>query len=199
MVERYKRGGMDDVSKRSWCEYERTLNLVLRHKTTIGTEVAAAPIKTMTTLGVEKIYKALKKGSRVKVRLRQANVCIIRMGRAWDYVFKRYPNMFPVRAVNPFRAVELTHSKGTTKPASRGEAYALHRALDAVAEPHLPSCRSRVSNGTSGQRTCSLDISRGATIDLLSGRTLSAFCTTRPARSCGSRLSLRMASRCSQN
>jgi hypothetical protein len=62
MVERYKRGGMEKVSARSRYEYDRALNLVLRHKTTIGTEVGAAPIKTMTTLGVEKIYKALQKG-----------------------------------------------------------------------------------------------------------------------------------------
>jgi hypothetical protein len=137
MVERYKRDGMEDVSERSRYEYERALNMVLRLMTTIGTEVGAAPIKTMTTLGVEKIYKALKKGTRVKVRLRQANVCMIRMSRAWDYVFKRYPNMFPVPAVNPFRAVELKHGKATTKPASRAEAYALHGALVAAGEPHL--------------------------------------------------------------
>jgi len=62
---------------------------------------------------------------------------MIRMARAWDWVFKRYPNMFPVPAVNPFRAVELTHGKGTGKPASREEAYALHRALVAAGEPHL--------------------------------------------------------------
>ena len=45
--------------------------------------------------------------------------------------------MFPVPAVNPFRAVELTNGKGTTKPTSRAEAYALHRALIAAGEPHL--------------------------------------------------------------
>jgi hypothetical protein len=137
LVERYKRDGMEKVSPRSRPEYERAFNLVLRHKTKIGTEVGAAPIKAMTTLGVEKIYKALLEGTRVKKRLRQANVCMIRMARAWDWVFKRYPNMFPVPAVNPFRSVELTHGKGTTKPASRAEAYALHRALLAANEPHL--------------------------------------------------------------
>jgi len=137
LVNRYMRGGMEKVSARSRPEYERAFNLVLRHKTTIGTEVGAAPIRTMTTLGVEKIYKALQKGTRVKKRLNQANKCMIRMARAWDWVFKRYPNKFPVPAVNPFRAVELTHGKGTTKPASREEAYALHRALVAAGEPHL--------------------------------------------------------------
>src|SRR5262249_55929886 len=109
MVERFKRGGMEKVSERSRPEYERAFNLVLRHKTKIGTDIGAAPIKSMTTLGAEKIYKALQKGTKVEKRLRQANICMIRMARAWDYVFKRYPNMFPVPAVNPFRAVELTH------------------------------------------------------------------------------------------
>jgi hypothetical protein len=45
--------------------------------------------------------------------------------------------MFPVPAVNPFRAVELEHTKGTTRPASRAEAYALHAALVRAGEPHL--------------------------------------------------------------
>ena len=45
--------------------------------------------------------------------------------------------MFPVPNVNPFRAVELEHSKGTTRPTSREEAYALHAALVAAGEPHL--------------------------------------------------------------
>jgi hypothetical protein len=110
------RGGMQKVSARSRPEYERAFNLMLRHKTKIGTEVSAAPIRAMTTLGVEKIYEALQKGTRVKKRLRQANVCMIRMARAWDWVFKRYPNMFPVPAVNPFRSVELTHGRGRRKP-----------------------------------------------------------------------------------
>jgi len=38
----------------------------------------------MTTLGVEKIYEALQKGTRVEKRLRQANVCMIRMACARD-------------------------------------------------------------------------------------------------------------------
>jgi|SRR5262249_17575742 len=62
---------------------------------------------------------------------------MIRMALVWDYVFARYPNMFPVPPVNPFRAIKLKHGKGTTKHASRAEAYALHRALLAAGEPHL--------------------------------------------------------------
>jgi hypothetical protein len=45
--------------------------------------------------------------------------------------------MFAVPNVNPFRSVEMEHRKGTTRPASRDEAYALHVALVAAGEPHL--------------------------------------------------------------
>jgi hypothetical protein len=68
MVERFKRGGMEKVSERSRPEYERAFNLVLRHKTKIDTDIGAAPVKSMTTLGVEKIYKALQKGTKVEKR-----------------------------------------------------------------------------------------------------------------------------------
>ena len=139
-VEVYKRaeaGPWAKLSKRSRPEYDRAFKLVLRHKTNVGTEIGAASLKTITTLGVDKLYAALQKGTKVERRLTQANKCMIRMARVWDYVQSRYPTMFAVPNVNPFRAVELEHSKGTTRPASREEAYALHAALVAAGEPHL--------------------------------------------------------------
>ena len=77
----------------------------------------------------------LQVGTRVAKRLRQANLCVIRMARAWDAVRRLYPTVVP--ADNPFRGVELKHGKGTTRAASRAEAYALHAALIAAGEPHL--------------------------------------------------------------
>jgi len=139
-VEVYKRaeaGPWTKVSKRSRPEYDRAFNLVLRHKTKYGSEVGAAPLKSITTLAVDKLYAALQKGKRVERRLTQANKCMIRMARVWDYVHSRYPAMFAVPTVNPFRAVEMEHSRGTTRPASRDEAYALHAGLVAAGEPHL--------------------------------------------------------------
>ncbi|MBS0270692.1 MAG: hypothetical protein JSS54_17185 [Proteobacteria bacterium] len=49
------------------------------------------------------------------------------MARAWDTVQRLYPAVVP--AANPFGGVELDYGKGTTKPATREEAYALHEAL----------------------------------------------------------------------
>jgi len=138
-VEVYKRSSSawGRVSPRSRPEYERAFKLVLRHKTKVGSEIGAAPLKSITTLGVDKLYAALQKGTMVERRLTQANKCMMRMARVWDYVRSRHPTMFPDPAVNPFRAAELEHSKGTTRPASRHEAYALHAALIASGEPHL--------------------------------------------------------------
>ena len=94
-VEVYKRGpAWDKVSKRSRPEYDRAFNLVLRHKTKVGT-VGAAPLKSITTLGVDKLYAALQKGTKVERRLTQANKCMMRMARVWDYVQSRYPTDVP--------------------------------------------------------------------------------------------------------
>jgi hypothetical protein len=139
-VEIYKReesSAWAKVSKRSRYEYERAFKLVLRHRTKTGTEVGAASLKSITTRGVDKLYLALQKGTKVTRRLTQANKCMARMARVWDYVAARYPSLFSTPPVNPFRAVELQHTKQTTRPASRAEAYALHAALVAAGEPHL--------------------------------------------------------------
>jgi integrase len=45
------------------------------------------------------------------------------------------PQSVPVQ--NPFRGVEKDYGKGTTRPATRDEAYALHAALVAAGELHL--------------------------------------------------------------
>jgi hypothetical protein len=50
-------------------------------------------------------------------------------------VRRLFPKVVP--GENPFRGVELEHGRGTTRPASREEAYALHAALVAEGEPHL--------------------------------------------------------------
>src|SRR5262245_34238074 len=83
------------------------------------------------------LYAKLRVGRRVVKRLRQANLCMMRMARAWDAVRRLYPNVVP--AENPFRGVELEHGKGTTRAASRAEAYKLHAALVTAGEPHLAS------------------------------------------------------------
>ena len=136
MVERYKRSrAWDKVSKRSRYEYERAFRLVLRHRTKKGIELGRAPLASITARGVDKLYEALQKGTKVERRLRQANLCMIRMARAWDSVQRLYPSV--IAGANPFRGVELEHGKGTTPPASRIAAYALHDALVAAGEPHL--------------------------------------------------------------
>lgn len=97
--------------------------------------IEKAPISSVTARGVDKLYEALQKSVRVARRLRQANVCMARMARAWDAVQRLYPGVVPTH--NPFRGVELEHGEGTTSPASRAEAYALHSALLQAGEIHL--------------------------------------------------------------
>ena len=138
MVEVYKRGpAWARVSKRSRPEYERAFRIVLEHATKAGGVVGAASVRSVTALAVDKLYVRLQRGTKVEKRLRTANLCMSRMARAWDYVQARYPNLFAVPLINPFRSVELQYSHGTTRPASRADAFALHRALLDIGEPHL--------------------------------------------------------------
>jgi hypothetical protein len=136
LVERYKRSrAWEKVSSRSRGEYERAFDLVLGHKTKTGTEVGSLPAPSISARAADKLYLALQMGVRVERRIRQANICMIRMARAWDTVQRLYPTIVP--SANPFRGVELDYGKGTTKPATREEAYALHEALKAAGHVHL--------------------------------------------------------------
>lgn len=136
LVERYKRSrAWDKVSARSRPEYTRAFNLVLGHKLKTGQEMRLIAVHAVSARAVDNLYVALQKSERVGRRLRQATICVTRMARAWDSVHRLYPKSVP--AENPFRGVELEHGKGTTRPATRAEAYALHAALIAAGEPHL--------------------------------------------------------------
>src|SRR5262245_12091957 len=109
--------------------------MVLEHKLSNGANLGSLGLNLIDARGVDKLYEALQKGVRVKRRLRQANLCMGLMARAWDVVRRLYPGTVP--AENPFRGVELEHGKGTVRAASREEAYTLHDALIAAGEPYL--------------------------------------------------------------
>ena len=126
---------MGESSQRSRPDYDRAFRLVLGYKLDTGQELRLVPLNAISARGVDKLYVALQKSERVGRRLRQANVCMVRMARAWDAVHRLYPTSVP--AENPFRGVELEHDRQTTQPASRSDAYALHAALIAAGEPHL--------------------------------------------------------------
>src|SRR5262245_46344452 len=137
LIERYKRSPAytDKVSTRSREEYDRAFRLVLSHPLASGAELGSVALEAISARGVDKLYAKLRIGKRVAKRLRQANLCMMRMARAWDAVRRLYPKVVP--AENPFRGVELQHGHGTTRAASRAEAYALHAALVAAGEQHL--------------------------------------------------------------
>lgn len=136
LVERYKRSrAWEKVSARSRSEYERAFKLVLDYPIKTGGVLGRLAASSMSARAADKLYIGLQKSKRVERRLRQANVCMIRMARAWDTVARLYPKVVP--AQNPFRGVELDYGNGTTRPATRDEAYALHDALKAAGLLHL--------------------------------------------------------------
>ena len=123
-----------EVSARSRPDYERAFHLVLSYKLNTGQELRMVPLNAISARGVDKLYLALQKSERVGRRLRQANVCMTRIARAWDAVHRLYPTSVPTE--NPFRGVELEQIENHTAGVSL-DAYALHAALVAAGEPHL--------------------------------------------------------------
>ena len=108
LVARYKQNAwIKHVFERSRPECERRLNMVLRHKLKNGAELGRMDVRQIDAHGVDKLYDALQKGVRVERRLRTANLCMMRVARAWDAVHRLYPKVVP--AHNPFRGVEMEH------------------------------------------------------------------------------------------
>lgn len=136
LAERYKHTpAWEKVSERSRYGYQWQLELLLKHTLKDGRELRAVNVRAISARAADNIYRALQKGMRGQRRLRAANRSIIIVARAWDAVRRHYPSIVPEE--NVFRGVELEHGKGTTHPATRSEAYALHAALVAYGLPHL--------------------------------------------------------------
>lgn len=123
------------MSARSRPDYIHILETVLSYELKNKKELRTVLVTSVSARSVDRLYEELQKSKRVARRLNTANQCMKRMARAWDVVQRLYPADVP--ETNPFRDVELTHSRGTTRAASRSEAYALHDALVANGHPHL--------------------------------------------------------------
>lgn len=135
LVERYRRSAAwDKVSPRHRPHYEYILGLVTEHRLANGDRLGDAPVAAISALAVDKLYAKLRTGPRGP-RTRVAELCMVRTARAWDVVRRLYPKVVP--AENPWRGVEMVHGKGTTRPATRAEAYALADALAAHGQPWL--------------------------------------------------------------
>jgi hypothetical protein len=135
LVERYKRSpAWAKVGERNRPHYSYILDLVLEHRLSNGDTLGDAPVASVSARAVDKLYVKLKQGPRGQ-RTRVPVMCMLRMARAWDVVRRLYPKLVPQD--NPWRGVEMEHGDGTTKPATREEAYALHRALVDAGQPWL--------------------------------------------------------------
>lgn len=135
LVERYKRSpAWDKVSEPNRDHYSYILDLVLDFELKNGTPLGDALLPSISARAVDRLYQKLQTGPRGS-RVRVPVMCIMRMARAWDVVRRLYPDDVP--AENPWRGVELVHGNETTRPATRDEAYLLHKALVAAGQPWL--------------------------------------------------------------
>jgi hypothetical protein len=136
LVERYKRTkAWRRVSAKAQASYTYVFKLALDHQRKSGARVGTARLDQIDAAAVDKLYERLQAGPRQR-RLRLATMAMMRLARAWDVVGRLYRRDVP--RDNPFRGVTLEHGKGTSRPASRDDALALHCALIAAGEPAKP-------------------------------------------------------------
>jgi hypothetical protein len=136
LFDRYRRSKAfeNKVGERSRYEYLRALKRVEDIPTKAGGTVGDLPISSITPAAVDKIYEKLQQGPRGK-RVRQANLSIDIVRKAWKVVRRLYTSVVP--AENPWRGVERETTNATKPAATRAEAYALAHALRDIGEPHL--------------------------------------------------------------
>ena len=135
VIERYYRSrAFEKVSKRVQPDYRRELRLVTDVTLKDGRRAGELPVKAISALFVDKLYRKLKTGPKGE-RLRQANICVSRTERAWNVVTRLYPKVMPT--VNPFSDVERDTSNNEKAACSREEAMVLADALEAIGHPHL--------------------------------------------------------------
>jgi len=108
LVERYKRS-------RAWEKYrtDRATNASGPLSWSLGTrngfELGRVSLASISARGIDKLYAAMQKGARFERRLHQANMCMIRMARAWDAVKRLYPTV--VSDTNPFEVLSWCTEK----------------------------------------------------------------------------------------
>lgn len=135
LVERYYQSrAFEKVSARCQPDYRRELRILTDLGLKTGDRAGTLRLRQISARAADKIYDKLLKGPRGR-RVRQANICLSRIVRAWDVVQRLYPDTVP--AANPFAGVEREGGKTTKRAATREEAYALHQALLAAGHESL--------------------------------------------------------------
>ncbi len=98
LVERYYRSReFERVSARVQPSYRRELSLVTDYQLRNGKQAGSLLLTQISARFVDKLYVKLLVGPKKKRRVRQANVCISRVARAWEVVRRLYPKVVPTR------------------------------------------------------------------------------------------------------
>jgi hypothetical protein len=122
------------VSVRSRPDYERIMLLLADMVTKKGDRVGNRPVRSITPVSADKIYRLVIQGPRGQ-RLRQGEKLVILCRRAWRVVHRLYPDHFNRDVPNPWQGVTLQQRVKKTKPAvTREEVYKF--AWDAISAGH---------------------------------------------------------------
>lgn len=132
------------LAPRSREDYREALARLAELPTRTGGRVGDLACSSLTPAAVDKIYERLRAGGRVQ---RQANYALDVARVAWSTVARAHPGHFliPVATpdgirpapLNPFAGVDRVKGSDTAIPATRAEAYALARQLEADGHPGI--------------------------------------------------------------
>jgi hypothetical protein len=120
----------EKVSERSRPDYERCMLAVADMVTKQGDRVGDRLVKSLTPVGVDKIYERLCQGSRGQ-RLRQAEKVIVICRGAWKTVHRLYPDAFNRHVPNVAGRDEKEPRQGYQAAATREQVYKFaHGAIE---------------------------------------------------------------------
>jgi hypothetical protein len=121
----YKRSRayLEKVKPRSRRNYEWNMHEICNTLTKRGDRIGGRPIKSVTSLGADKLYDRFVNGGK-GARLRTAEKMVVLCRKAWRVVHRLHPAEFPTDIPNPWSGVTMaTRIKLTKHAVTREQVY----------------------------------------------------------------------------
>ncbi len=116
-------------------DYQSGFELITSYSLKNGRRFGETSLKAVTPIVIDKIYKKLSARSDGSQRRTTVNKAMRAMRRAWNVMYRRYPNDVPKQ--NPFAKMDLRSSGKETYAASRQQLWDFVKAADALGYPSM--------------------------------------------------------------
>jgi hypothetical protein len=139
---------LEKVAVRSRKNYEWAMREIGNTLTKRGDRVGGRPIKSVTSLGADKLYDRFVSGEN-RERLRTAEKMVLLCRKAWRVVHRLHPAEFPKDVPNPWVGVTMkTRVKLTKHAVNRDQVYAKRteaRMLSATRKRHAHALANQIA------------------------------------------------------